>query len=433
MRFWSWKGARDGATRDLRPQMPPALEQLEPRILLNADFVGLEPLTMLAAPQNEQAIYVDLTPQDQAIPQDTLPVLQAEPAGSEEGSTPEVGGEDGLLAGLDLGTYSPSDQDFGADAYYADESPKTLESHWKLLDTSSATLGLHRLSVACRGRKDMTIWADGRTDGTSRTPRLQYKWATLADIYDGAYDFNQDGTVDIEDLLILIESWGQDDVSVDIAPVPFGDGVVDAMDLEVLISHWGKTVIDPRLLAHWKLDETEGQTAQDTARDHDATLHGYPSWQPAGGMRDGALQLDGIDDFVSANFVVDPAAGPFSVFAWVNGGAPGQVILSQDKGANWLLAAAQGALATELKSGRGGPLISSAIVTDGAWHRIGFVWDGSNRILYVDDVEVSRDAATGLGGSTGGLHIGVGSGLSPSSFWKGLIDDVRIYNRAVKP
>jgi len=56
-------------------------------------------------------------------------------------------------------------------------------------------------------------------------------------------------------------------------------------------------------------------------------------------------------------------------------------------------------------------LLSPAIISDGNWHRIGLVWDGSYRHLYVDGTEVAKDAAS----------------LS------GLIDDVRIYNRAVKP
>ena len=32
-----------------------------------------------------------------------------------------------------------------------------------------------------------------------------------------------------------------------------------------------------------------------------------------------------------------------------------------------------------------------------------------------------------------GLHIGAGMAMEPGSFWSGLIDDVRIYNRAVNP
>jgi len=148
------------------------------------------------------------------------------------------------------------------------------------------------------------------------------------------------------------------------------------------------------------------------------------------------LQFNGTSDAVTAGFVCDPSKGPFSVFAWVQGGGPGQVILSQQAGANWLMAAApQGSLRTELKGvGRfGSPLASPSVIANGAWHRVGLVWDGKIRVLYVDDVEVARDTPSSLAASAGGLNIGAASNLAPGTFWSGLIDDVRIYNRAVKP
>jgi len=61
------------------------------------------------------------------------------------------------------------------------------------------------------------------------------------------------------------------------------------------------------------------------------------------------------------------------------------------------------------------------------------VWDGSHRTLYVDDVAVAEDAQTNLLGSDNGLYIGTGMAMEAGSFWSGLIDDVRIYNRAVTP
>jgi hypothetical protein len=249
-------------------------------------------------------------------------------------------------------------------------------------------------------------------------------------------DFTSDGRVDLQDLVRLIESWGKDDPSVDVGPMPWGDGKVDEKDLEVLMSYWGQEVNDPTLIAHWKLDEAEGTVAADKAGTNNGTLVSDPIWQPAGGKLGGALQLDGIDDYVRTPFVVDPAQGPFSIFAWVKGGGPGQVILSQAGGANWLTEGDPGGvLATELKeSGRKGkPLVSAAVITDGAWHRVGFVWDGSDRILYVEGVEVTSDTQTSLLGSAGGLYIGAGASLAPGTYWSGLIDDVRIYDRVAKP
>jgi N-acetylneuraminic acid mutarotase len=247
-------------------------------------------------------------------------------------------------------------------------------------------------------------------------------------------DFNGDGMVDISDLLRLIESWGQNDPSVDIAPPPFGDGVVDRKDLEVLMSYWGQEIPDPSLVAHWRLDETEGMIASDSAGEHDGTVIGVPAWQPVGGMVGGALEFDGTT-LVIADSVLNPSDGSFGVFAWVTGGMPGQVILSQEQGANWLLAdASDSALATDLKGGRAAKLLKSSVdITDGQWHRVGFTWDGSNRTLYVDDIQVSRDTQVGLWPATGGLYIGAGNALQAATFWSGLIDDVRIYDRAVKP
>ena len=184
--------------------------------------------------------------------------------------------------------------------------------------------------------------------------------------------------MDIKDLVILIEHWGQNYPPCDIGPMPWGDGKVDEKDLEVLMRYWGQEVLPVSLIAYWKLDEAEGIVAADKAGTNNGTLVGNPTWQPAGGKVKGALQFDGIDDCVKTPFIVDPAQGPFSVFAWVKGGAPGQVIVSQEQEQNWLQAdGAAGTLRTDLRqpatSGRtpkpaGASLVSSAVITDGNWH-----------------------------------------------------------------
>ena len=134
--------------------------------------------------------------------------------------------------------------------------------------------------------------------------------------------------------------------------------------------------------------------------------------------------------------VLNPADRPFTVFAWVQGGAPGQVILSQADGANWLsMDISDGALMTELKGGGRSEaiLVSQTVIIDDNWHRVGLTWDGVNRILYVDDEAVAQDTQADLSGSEGGLYIGTGSALDEGTFWTGLIDDVRIYNRVITP
>ena len=254
-------------------------------------------------------------------------------------------------------------------------------------------------------------------------------------------DFNADRKIDKADVSALIDNWHQDELAYDIAPPPFGDGIVDVQDLIVVADHLFMEIPPAGLIARWKLDEAEGSVAYDSAGVFDGTLSGEASWEPANGKTDGALRFDGADTFVSTPFVLNPSRGPFSVFAWIKGGAPGQVILSQQSGVNWLMAdAADGSLRTDLKKpgtiGRnasppGPPLISSAIVTDGDWHRIGFVTDVGSRILYVDGVEVAGETATSLEPASEGLYIGAGGNLESASFLSGLIDDVRVYETAL--
>ena len=249
-------------------------------------------------------------------------------------------------------------------------------------------------------------------------------------------DFNGDGRVDDYELSKLADAWGQHELSCDVGPTPLGDGVVDVNDLIVLTQYIDKVIDDPTLMAHWALDENEGNIAYDSAGENHAIIAGDVMWLPVDGIVNGALLLDGNTSYCATKSVHDPSEGLLSVFVWVQGGAPGQVIVSQVAAVPWLMAdEVSGALKTGFKgSGRGAkPLVSEAVITDGLWHRVGFVWDGTHRNLYVDDVLVAADSQSQLGGSGGGLHIGCDEDLTPGTFWAGMIDEVRIYNRAIAP
>jgi len=247
-------------------------------------------------------------------------------------------------------------------------------------------------------------------------------------------DFNGDGKVDGKDLLVMVMQLGGSDSMCDIGPYAWGDGVVDFEDLKVLAEYIGTEVVDPTLIAHWAFDETEGLVASDSAGDYDGTVIGGATWQPEAGMVGGALQFDGVTGCVSTEIVQGLGAEPFSVAAWVKGGAPGQVVLSHNTTPGWLLAnPIDGSLMTKLACAKQ-PLAhgySDAVISDGKWHRIGLVWDGAERMLYVDGQEVARDAQGELTIADGSFTIGVGE--APGTAWNGLIDDVRIYTRVVRP
>ena len=259
-------------------------------------------------------------------------------------------------------------------------------------------------------------------------------------------DLNNDLKVDSADMHIMVDHWGENYSLCDIGPTPLGDGKVDVQDLIVLSEHLFEEVLPESLVAYWKLDETEGDIAYDSAGGNFGTLSGNPIWQPDSGQVTGALQFDGLDDYISADKVLNPKFAEFSVFAWIKGGSPGQVIISQKNsfggvGATWLgIDPLNGCLMTELVSPPIGrfisqPLESNFIITDDIWHHVGFVWDGSYRTLYVDGMEVAKDTntLTSLENSDGGLYIGVNKSRNAGTFFSGLIDDIRIYNRAVSP
>jgi len=248
-------------------------------------------------------------------------------------------------------------------------------------------------------------------------------------------DLNSDGIVDSVDMCIMVDYWGQNEPLCDIGPTPFGDGIVDAHDLVVLAEHLFEETLPLEKVAYWKLDETEGNIAYDDTGQYDAVLNGEPQWQPVDGKAAGALQFDGINDYLSTDFVLNPADGQFSLFAWIKDGAPGQVIIAQTEGENWLSTTpSEGCLMTELTGASRFPelLQSQVVITDGNWHHIGLVRDGYFRMLYVDGLNVAQDTQGSLKGKHNGLFVGAGATLDEASFFSGLIDDVRIYDVAMR-
>ena len=138
------------------------------------------------------------------------------------------------------GTYTPNDEDFGADIYYNDESPKTHESHWDLLNIGgTGNKNLHMMSVEYRDINDMTIWAEGKISSTKRTPCLEWGWTdlfyapTVPEIIgpikgenssEYEYSFSSIDTNDY-DIYYYID-WGDGSEFEEIGPLPSGDKAV---------------------------------------------------------------------------------------------------------------------------------------------------------------------------------------------------------------
>jgi hypothetical protein len=73
----------------------------------------------------------------------------------------------------------------------------------------------------------------------------------------------------------------------------------------------------------------------------------------------------------------------------------------------------------------------SAGLTPGTWTHIATTYDGATQRLYVNGTLVATRAQTGnIAVSGGALRIG-GNNAWAGEFFQGLIDDVRVYRRAL--
>ena len=84
------------------------------------------------------------------------------------------------------------------------------------------------------GEQNPGISPDGRELYFNRDKDI---WQAFVD---PVVDFNADGTLDLTDMVMLIDHWETDDSLFDIGPMPWGDGIVDVEDLKVFIGLWEK-------------------------------------------------------------------------------------------------------------------------------------------------------------------------------------------------
>ena len=315
--------------------------------------------------------------------------------------------------------------------YLTKSGVAVFDSSGKSIETISVPEGTTNVTFGGPEGKTLYITAGG----SLYSLQMRVKGASLSP------DFNADERVDFLDYTNLVQSWKKDDPNVDLGPTTLGDGIIDMRDVAILADNWLGEFLPKGLKAYWKLDEASGPFANDYVGTLRAMLSGDRLWMPEGGKVGGALQFDGLNDYASAGYAFGPADGPFSIYVWIKDGGPGQTIISQavsDEYYNWLSVDMDGKLLVNLAPSSGRPptppLFTDALVTDGNWHHVGLVWNGSERIVYVDGIEVARDQESlTLLTVRNGYYFGTDSQKTPGTFWSGLIDDIRIYDSVVNP
>jgi PKD repeat protein len=186
-------------------------------------------------------------------------------------------------------------------------------------------------------------------------------------------------------------------------------------------------------VAAYGFEEGTGTSAADlSGNGNSATINGA-SW--VSGKYGKGLSFDGTTGVVLVN---DSATldltGAMTLEAWVypmaiNGGWQSVIFKPMDPAFTSLSYVLHGASRTTsvpsfATSGSSANLFGPAVLTANSWSHLAATYDGTTMQLYVNGTQVASQPQTGgVTTSTEPLRIGMG--------WSGIIDEVRIYNRAL--
>jgi len=198
------------------------------------------------------------------------------------------------------------------------------------------------------------------------------------------------------------------------------------------------------LIGYWSFDEGSGITANDSSGNgNNGTLVNGPIWTP--GEIAGALSFDGVDDYVS---FASQAQSTISISAWVYAQAtpgnvfpriidmPGYVLFLAEPSNPKSNPASLGFLSRR-SDGDGEWDTPANSMAYNSWNHVAVVYDSSstsnNADLYINGVKqtISKiNPPRGTQTSNEGEGI-IGNHIPLNRGWDGLIDELRIYNRAL--
>jgi len=191
------------------------------------------------------------------------------------------------------------------------------------------------------------------------------------------------------------------------------------------------------LVGYWSFNS--GDARDDSGNGNDGAITGAVVTEDRFGNSDSAFSFDGTSYISVAH---DPALNisneTISISAWVNHGQndPLAGILSKTMGHEIVY----GLYLTPPSSGNQiwftgeqGNTNWGAVgdpINDNSWYNITAIRDSSNISLYVNSILVDTQS-TALGTNSNSSDLIIGAQRTNVGFYTGLIDDVRIYNRAL--
>jgi len=199
-------------------------------------------------------------------------------------------------------------------------------------------------------------------------------------------------------------------------------GSVESDLTEVLV----KDGILNGLVGWWKFDETSGTVAYDSSGNgNDGNLMNGPAWTT--GKIGGALSFDGVNDYVNLGFVLPMT---YTKVAWVikTGTSRGNILSYNMSHSFWV--DSSGYLAVQhYYSG-------SVKIADGVhfplnqWMQVGSTYNADTKTISLFKNGSLVSTSNNIQELSANVRAYVGT-YNSSNFWTGLIDDVRIYDRAL--
>lgn len=185
----------------------------------------------------------------------------------------------------------------------------------------------------------------------------------------------------------------------------------------------------------------EGDAQDRSENGNDAVVYGATLTEDRFGNPSSAYQFDGINDYMEVldNDLLDLTSG-ITISLWIRPEAvmtSGRYLFIKKKqwetSADYDLDIIPGRIRAILSNvGGGHPLYGSTVIQDDQWQHLVLTWNGSiMKVFYNGHQDGTRDALGTIPAGSGNLEIGTFSGDSPQYFYKGIIDDIRLYNRGL--
>ena len=156
------------------------------------------------------------------------------------------------------------------------------------------------------------------------------------------------------------------------------------------------------------------------------------------GKQGKAVRLDGDDDYVDVGNI-DAFTNQITISAWIKPGGSqvnyAKIVNKKNSAGTNYVYSLQYNTAQKINFNLNDGAISvtsSNTVSSYQWYHVIATYDGSTAKIYIDNVvDGTSSGATTIPASTYNARIGVASGVTPTNYFNGSIDNVMIYNKAL--